>query len=151
MSWQLLEQSDPELAEMGYQRLTNKSIAYLATVRADGSPRVHPITAIIGKGRMFVFMDAKSPKGRDLLRDNRYSLHNAVDDQIGNGGEFLVDGRATLVEDAETRQLAISFADFTVLDSYILFELSVERVLATTYRKGQPPLRQRWQAPSKSA
>jgi len=54
------------------------------------------------------------------------------------------------VEDVESRQVAISFADFTVLDSYILFELSVERVLATTYRKGLPPLRQRWQAPSES-
>jgi hypothetical protein len=46
MSWKLLEEPQPELAAFGAERL-NGQVAYLATVRKDGSPRVHPMTPII--------------------------------------------------------------------------------------------------------
>ena len=65
MSWKLLEDQHPELAAFGSARL-NGRVAYLATVRKDGSPRVHPMTPIIGEGHLFVFMEPTSPKGHDL-------------------------------------------------------------------------------------
>ena len=51
MGWQLLEEQQPELAAFGRLRLNGK-VAYLATVRKDGSPRVHPMTPIIGAGHL---------------------------------------------------------------------------------------------------
>ncbi len=48
MSWQTLEHSNPALAAFGLKRL-HGNVAYLATVRKDGSPRVHPVTLIIGQ------------------------------------------------------------------------------------------------------
>ena len=56
MSWKILEERNPELAAFGAERLNGK-VAYLATIRKDGSPRVHPMTPIIGQGHLFVFTD----------------------------------------------------------------------------------------------
>ena len=87
MSWRTLEQEDMELAEFGRARLAGRP-AYLATVRQDGSPRVHPVTPIVGDGHLFIFMEPTSPKGHDLQRDGRYALHSSVEDTGGGGGEF---------------------------------------------------------------
>jgi hypothetical protein len=60
VTWKTLEEQQPELAAFGAERL-NGRVAYLATVRKDGSPRVHPMTPIIGQGHFFVFMEPTSP------------------------------------------------------------------------------------------
>src|SRR3982751_3616560 len=112
MSWKSLEDQQPELAAFGAERLNGK-VAYLATIRKDGSPRVHPVTPIIGQGHLFVFMEPTSPKGHDLQRDGRYALHCSVSDSSGASGEFFVSGRAKLVENAELRALAVQLASYT--------------------------------------
>ena len=82
MSWGTLEEKAPELAAFGVSRLHGR-VAYLATLRQDGSPRLHPMTPIIGQGHLFVFMEPTSPKGHDLRRDGRYAIHCAVSDTSG--------------------------------------------------------------------
>jgi hypothetical protein len=144
MSWQTFEEEDPELAAFGLERLAGR-VAYLATVRQDGSPRVHPVTPIIGQGHMFLFMEPTSPKGNDLRRDGRYALHSSVGDPSGSGGEFFISGQARLVETAELRAVAVQSASYSPAERYILFELGVESVLATVYEDGQP-VRRRWKA-----
>lgn len=149
MSWQKLEVAAPELAVFGAARLTQR-IAYLATIRVDGSPRVHPVSPFIGHGRLFVYMEPASPKGNDLRRDERYAMHCAVEDTTGGGGEFCVRGTAGLVEDPETRSKAFDAAGtigYKPNDRYILFELDVEEALATTY-KDERPVRSRWRSGS---
>lgn len=143
MSWQALETQQPELAAFGKERL-NGRVAYLATVRQNGAPRLHPVTPIIGHGRLFVFMEPTSPKGRDLQRDGRYALHCAVDDSSGASGEFLVTGRGHLVEDANLRAQAEAVVSYTPAARYILFTLDIERAAATTYAE-DGPVRQSWQ------
>ncbi len=142
MSWQLLQEQQPELAAFGAERLNGK-VAYLATTRNDGSPRVHPMTPIIGQGRLFVFMEPTSPKGHDLRRDGRYAIHCAVNDTSGASGEFLITGRAKLVTDPDLRALAVSLASYTPADRYILFEFDVESAASTVYPDDQA-LRRRW-------
>ncbi len=51
------------------------SIAYLATVRRDGSPRLHPFCPILAAGRLFAAIPRRSPKGWDLRRDPRCVIH----------------------------------------------------------------------------
>ncbi len=143
MSWKALEEAQPELAEFGAERLRRFGVAYLATVRADGSPRVHPVTPIVGQGRLFLFMEPTSPKGHDLRRDGRYALHCSVSDSSGDSGEFFISGRATPVEDPATRTLAAELASYTPDDRYVLFELDVDSAASTVYIDGQP-VRQRW-------
>lgn len=132
MSWQLLEDQQPELAAFGIERL-NGQVAYLATVRGDGSPRVHPMTPIIGRGHLFVFMEPTSPKGHDLRRDGRYAIHGAVSDNSGASGEFFVAGRASLVGDPELRALAAQLSSYVPAERYILFEFDLESAGATVY------------------
>jgi len=50
-------------------------VSYLATVRGDGSPRLHPICPILAGGRLFVAIPRTSPKGLDLRRDSRCVIH----------------------------------------------------------------------------
>jgi hypothetical protein len=142
MSWKSLEDQQPELAAFGAERLHGK-VAYLATVRKDGSPRVHPTTPIIGQGHLFIFMEPTSPKGYDLRRDQRYALHCAVSDNSGTSGEFVVTGRAHFVDDPEQRALAVRLATYTPADRYILFEFDIETARSTTY-SDDGPVHQQW-------
>lgn len=146
MSWKTLEDQDPALAQFGAARL-NGQVAYLATVRKDGSPRVHPVTPIIGQGHLFVFMEPTSPKGHDLRRDGRYAMHCSVSDSSGGSGEFNVAGRAQLVDNSATRALAAQLASYTPADRYILFELTVESAASTVYSNDQV-LRSQWKRDS---
>lgn len=145
-TWGGFAEADPELAAFGVSRFESTQVAYLATVRKDGSPRVHPFTPIIGGGRLFVFMEPTSPKGHDLRRDGRYALHSLVSDQDGTSGEFAISGQAMLVDDPAIRAVAAQAASYTVEDRYILFELTVERALSTVYEGGQP-IRRQWPQP----
>src|SRR5215212_991738 len=97
VTWHNFEAAEPAIAAFTIERLAGR-VAYLATVRPDGGPRVHPVTPIIGAGHLFLFMEPTSPKGRDLQRDSRYALHCGVEDNQGGAGEVIVHGRAELVE-----------------------------------------------------
>ena len=108
-SWLQFEQQAPELAAFGRARFGG-GVAYLGTVRGDGGPRVHPVTPIIGE-QLFLFMEPTSPKGQDLRRDGRYTLHCTVEDMGGGGGEFYVRGRAALSDDPDP-------VSYTHLDVY---------------------------------
>ena len=144
MSWRDLERDAPELAEFGRRRLAG-NVSYLATVRADGSPRVHPVTPIIGEGRLFVFMEPTSPKGKDLERDARFALHCGVADTEGGEGEFIVSGRAVRVTDDGLREQAVRSAGYAPADRYILFELHPEQAQSTVYSESGP-VRHGWRA-----
>lgn len=143
MRWQKFADENPELAAFGAGRFAS-GVAYLATIRGDGGPRVHPVTPILGAGRVFVFMEPSSPKGRDLERDGRYMLHAAVEDPSGGQGEFYVRGRARRVDDARTRSLAAEAASYSPAERYILFELEVDEAFSTVYAEDGVPLRRRW-------
>ena len=145
MSWNTLETADPELAAFGAERFGTSGVAYLATVRGDGAPRVYPVTPIIGAGRLFLFMEPTSPKGHDLQRDGRYAMHCTVENVSGGDGEFFIAGRARLVEDPAVRQIATNAASFTPADRYILFELHLKHASSTVY-DGGTPVRKRWRA-----
>jgi hypothetical protein len=142
MSWKNLENAAPELASFGLKRFET-GVAYLATIRQDGSPRVHPVSPIIGQGHLFLFMEPTSPKGFDLRRDGRYALHSAVSDSNGTSGEFIITGSAKLIVDPAMRSLASRLASYTPADRYILFELSIESAASTIYKDGLP-VRQHW-------
>jgi hypothetical protein len=137
MGWKILEESNPELAAFGAERLNSK-VSYLATIRKDGSPRVHPMTPIIGLGHLFVFMEPTSPKGHDLRRDERYAIHCSVSDTSGASGEFTISGRAHLVDNPQIRSLAVQLAPYTPADRYILFEFDIESASSAVYENGEP-------------
>ncbi|MBX3066949.1 MAG: pyridoxamine 5'-phosphate oxidase family protein [Anaerolineae bacterium] len=142
-TWQDFAAASPDLASYGEQRL-KAAPAYLATVRSDGSPRVHPVTPILGEGHLLLFMEPTSPKGHDLVRDPRYAMHCSVADSEGGAGEFHIRGSARLVDDPQMRAIATRYG-YTPKDHYILFELSVEAAFSTVYGTDKPS-RTSWKA-----
>jgi Pyridoxamine 5'-phosphate oxidase len=75
-TWADLEAASPDLARAGERLFRAFTLVFLATVRADGGPRVHPVTATVHDGGLYVFLVRGTPKRRDLLRDPRYALHS---------------------------------------------------------------------------
>jgi hypothetical protein len=146
-SWKQFAQQAPELAEFGAARFQS-GVAYLGTIRPDGGPRVHPVTPIIGE-QLFLFMEPTSPKGKDLQRDGRYTLHCSVADMSGGEGEFYVRGQATLTDEPLIREQAVRAASYSPQDRYILFVLTVEFAFMNRYVDGNATP-QHWQAPTGS-
>jgi hypothetical protein len=80
------------------------AISYLATVRRDGAPRLHPFCPILAGGRLFAAIPRSSPKGWDLRRDPRCVIHalpGAEDD------ELCIRANAIEVTDDATRALVL--------------------------------------------
>jgi hypothetical protein len=145
-TWAAFAEADPELAHFALHRLGGK-VSFLATIRADGSPRLHPVTPHVGEGELFVYMDPGSPKIADLRRDPRYALHCSVADSGGGDGEVAVRGRATTVEDGEQREALFAIAraaGFSPRDEHVVFTLGVDGVIATTYDERDDAVRRRW-------
>lgn len=134
-TWREFEQQVPDLAGFGYERLNNR-VAYLATIRRDGSPRVHPVSARIREGRLFVRMYPSSPKAHDLLRDGRYAMHSLVTDTSGTGGEFTIAGNATRVDDAALIERVNRGLPGTP-EQYILIEFRIREAMSTVYEEGR--------------
>ena len=147
-TWVEFERSEQELAASGMRLFSDKigTIALLATVRRDGAPRLHPVSPVVARGRLFLFVGVSSPKRHDLLRDGRYVLHAlpGQDDE-----EFLVEGRASHIDDPEIRAAASAAAPFTVSEEDTPFELSIDKCLWGIWENvGQPntrPIRKRWE------
>lgn len=145
VSWGEFAADVPELATFGERRLAGAP-AYLATIRGDGSPRVHPISPIIGAGRLFVFMEPTSPKGRDLRERRFYALHNGVADTFGTGGEFIIFGQGAVQNDPESRIVACDSAGYPPEDRYILFELTIGEARSNSYGDVALPSPGHWMA-----
>lgn len=110
MRWADFAADAPELAAFGATRL-NAAVAYIATVSAEGTPRVHPVTPILSD-ELYVFMEPNSPKGKDLQRGSAYSLHCGVANSSGGEGEFYVRGHGRLVTDPAERARAVAAASY---------------------------------------
>ena len=146
MSWQALASAAPELAAFGAERLHDQ-VAYLATLRPDGSPRLHPVRPVVTVGRLFVFMEATSPKVQDLDGDPRCALHaTATSDVPWDLREFVVDATAHRLDDPDGRSTANAGSAFPRDERFILYELAIRSAISTTYGADGKPMRQRWRA-----
>ena len=136
LNWSEFASVQREMAEFGEKRIQLR-VMYIATIRQDGYPRVHPFTPFIGSGRLFAFMEPTSPKAKDLQRNGRYSMHSLVTDMNGTNGEFQISGDAGQVLDSASREAAITacpYRDITPsFDRYILFEFKINRCLTNFY------------------
>jgi len=145
MTWPQFAAVNPDLAAFGAARLS-AAPAYLGTIRADGSPRVHPVSPIVAPTGLYVFMEPTSPKVGDLRDRARFALHSGVPDNAGTGGEFSVGGFGRLVANDETRAAASAAASFPAEDRYVLFELELREARANGYGDVRLPTQPRWSA-----
>jgi hypothetical protein len=97
-TWNEFESDAPDIAAEGKKLLYQFGVglAFLATLRKDGAPRLHPICPTVVDGHLYALI-GPSPKRGDLKRDGRYALHTFPPTEVDD--EFLVMGRATFIED----------------------------------------------------
>jgi pyridoxamine 5'-phosphate oxidase-like protein len=146
-TWGQFVAEAPDLASFGKARLEDR-IAYLATIRPGGAPRLHPVSPIITANGLFVYMARSSPKASDLRRDPRYAVHCTVEDHDGGQGEFSISGRALEISDSDVREEVFRQARINgrqPQESYVLFEFRVREAAATTYDQSNPR-RRIWRA-----
>ncbi|MFV2104580.1 pyridoxamine 5'-phosphate oxidase family protein [Micromonospora sp. LOL_024] len=124
-SWSEFAADEPLLAD-GIRLLMQQygpGFGYLATVRADGGPRVHPVSPVITNEGLFCFV-IDSPKRRDLERDGRYALHSFPPEESDD--EAYVAGRARPVtDDVTVARLALA-ARAAPHANWRLFEFTVD-------------------------
>jgi hypothetical protein len=102
MSWRELELAAPEVADPGMERLNERRIALLATLRRDGSPRISPVEPFFAEGHLLFGAMAWTLKVRDLDRDPRCTLHSPVTGPNEGEPELKLYGRA-IEADADLR------------------------------------------------
>ena len=153
--WSDFATLEPDMAEAGHRLLYQFDIGlgYLATVRADGAPRLHPFCPILA-GEGLYGLIIPGPKLIDLRRDGRFSIHacNPVD----RDDEFTVSGLARLAEqDTEAVRAAFLTAKGAVsTGDETCFEFLIDRALHAAYRPRSegwaPPVYRSWRLASES-
>jgi len=144
ITWTEFERRQPALAGAGRAMFYQHGIAlgFLATVRKDGGPRVHPVCPVLSPAGLHVLI-LPGPKRGDLRRDGRYSLHTETFAPPREDDGFAVSGRATEVADLATRGIVRDqvLADLGALwpdfDELTLFALSVASCLLTLTQPGE--------------
>jgi len=149
-TWDEFAEQAPVLSQYLLARLDDEAtgrITYVATVRKDGGPRVHPVKVFLSGGHLRLFMYPESPKGADLIRDPRYAMHAAVTPNPFLSGELAAHGTARIETDPEARALAAAEAPFAAPppDDNTLFSLDLDLVIGAWAADGAPA-RMRWRA-----
>src|SRR5271156_5964114 len=96
-TWSEFESDAPDIAAAGRRMLYQFGVglAFLATLRKDGAPRLHPICPTMVGGPRYALI-GPPPKPADPRRDGRYALHAFPPVDVDD--EFLVMGRAMFID-----------------------------------------------------
>lgn len=138
LRWSRFAAASPNLAGEARRLFTGFGVplGFLATVRLDGGPRVHPVCPLFDED-LHVFV-VPGPKQADLRRDGRYALHCETYPPPRHEDAAYLAGTAAEVTDPE-RFVALKEVFFSQrpdepwpgFDDQALFELRVDRVLVT--------------------
>jgi hypothetical protein len=102
-SWREVEAAVPEFARRVQALFDAHKHKTIATLRADGSPRISGIETTFADGEITFGSMPDARKGSDLRRDPRFALHSATVDPVEGHeaqwpGEAKIAGRAVLTE-----------------------------------------------------
>ncbi|WP_032406549.1 pyridoxamine 5'-phosphate oxidase family protein [Rhodococcoides fascians] len=131
-TWNEFSAAAPILASAVRARFTAHKHHVLATLRADGSPRVSGTevefvdTGVLRLGSM---LDAA--KARDLQRDGRFALHSNPGHHSMEGGDAKISGIAAEITDPAVLQ-PIFDATPGELVPYHVFDLDIGEVVLTS-------------------
>ncbi len=151
--WGRFASAQPEMAEAGRKLIYQYGIGlgYLATVRPDGGPRLHPFCPILAGEGLYGFI-IPSPKRDDLVRDGRFAIHTCGPEDRDD--EFYLTGRACAVTSPADREAAL--ASYTAsggkaADDEECFEFLLDTAMLATYKpraEGNtwPPTYTKWRA-----
>jgi Pyridoxamine 5'-phosphate oxidase len=101
VSWSEVEKAEPEFAAKVRRIFEARKHKTIATLRADGSPRISGIEADFADGELTFGSMPGARKGADLHRDPRFALHSPTTDPPDDDpkrwpGEAKIAGRASV-------------------------------------------------------
>ena len=146
-TWRQFSEEAPELAAAVRARLEATKHHVLATLRADGSPRVSGTEVDFHADDLTLGSMWEAVKARDLQRDGRFAIHANPGDGSLAGGDAKVAGVAVEVGDDAKRAYEEHanppgpYHLFRLdLDEAVLTSLHPDgdRIVIETWRPGQP-------------
>ena len=98
-AWQDFQEAEPEFAQRVRALFDAHRHKTIATLRADGSPRISGIETVFEHGQLGFGSMPNARKGADLRRDPRFALHSATVDPVEGAeaqwpGEAKISGQA---------------------------------------------------------
>jgi len=134
-TWSEVQAAAPELAGRVQARFDAHLHKVMATLRADGSPRVSATEAQFRSGELWFGSMLGAVKARDLQRDPRVALHNAPVDEKMADGDAKISGRVIEVTDPDA---LASYAQGNTPEGneappdFHLFRVDVQEIVLTT-------------------
>jgi hypothetical protein len=136
-----VESEEPEFAARVRASFEAHVHKILATLRADGSPRVSGIEARFLDGELWMSGMPRSVKFDDLRRDPRMALHSGSDEPDTFRADAKVSGRAVAITDEGTRA---AFAERAAvpeeLSGFELFRVDLDQVVLTAVSEDKTAL-----------
>jgi pyridoxamine 5'-phosphate oxidase-like protein len=140
-SFSEVESAEPEFAARVRAAFDAHGHKVLATLRADGSPRVSGIEMHFVEGEPWLAGMPGSVKFADLRRDPRFALHSGSDEPDAFTADAKISGRATEVTDTEERR---RFAAAAAVQGdplgFELFRVDVDQVVLTAVNEEKTAL-----------
>jgi hypothetical protein len=99
--WSEIESAAPEFAAAVRQCFDANKHKTMATLRADGAPRISGTEIDFVAGDVYLGSMLGAVKARDLLRDPRIAIHSATVDTELTVGDAKLAGRAIAVTEPE--------------------------------------------------
>jgi hypothetical protein len=135
-AWRDLEAAEPAFATFIRERFDAHRHKTMATLRADGSPRISGIEITFHDGEVWIGGMPGARKSADLLRDPRVAVHSGSDDPPAFRGDARLAGVAVPIDDAAVKAAFMAAAGGGPPGPFDLFRLDIRE--ASTVREGEP-------------
>lgn len=107
-TWEQVTVAVPELAAEVERRFAAHVHKTMATLRADGSPRISGTEVVLAGGELWLGGMPGSRKAADLARDPRVAVHSGSDDPPAWTGDAKVSGTAVRTTDPADWAVALA-------------------------------------------
>ncbi|HYH73656.1 MAG TPA: pyridoxamine 5'-phosphate oxidase family protein [Nocardioides sp.] len=125
-----VEADQPEFATRVRASFDAHGHKFLATLRADGSPRISGIEMAFVSGEPWLAGMPESVKFADLRRDPRFALHSGSSEPADFDADAKLSGRATEVTDPEQRSRYAAEAGVPeAMMGFVLFRVDLEQAV----------------------
>ncbi len=147
-TWQEFAEQEPELAAQVKDRFEAHRHKTIATIRADGSPRISGTEVPILGGQVYLGGMTGNRRFADLRRDPRVAIHSASEDPDRWTGDAKISGVAVEIVDEEGLEAFRAAAGEVPPGPFELFRVEVleatvvrladekDRLVIETWREG---------------
>ncbi len=149
-TWQEFDEQAPDLAARAFERFEAHRHKTMATIRADGAPRISGTEVGILRGQVWLGGMTGNRRFADLRRDPRVAIHSTSDDPDVWTGDAKLSGRAVEVGDDAGKAAFREAAGEMPPGDFELFTVDVtevvvvrlndarDRLIVEVWREGAP-------------